>query len=66
MHTEVQFFVMWPEIFFLGTPMSRAEYIKIHSKYLPPDIIALYQIDGLIYEYGYVCSKIIKGMHGLK
>ena len=46
--------------------MSRKEYIRIHSKYFPPNIRALYHIDGLISEDGYVYIKIIKGVYGLK
>ena len=52
--------------FFLETPMSRAEYMKTHSKYFPTDIRDQYQMDGLISEDGYFYIKIIKGMYGLK
>ena len=51
---------------FLETPMSRADYMRIHSKYLPPNIRALYHIDELIGEDGYVYIKIIKVIYGLK
>ena len=40
--------------------------MRIHSRYFPPDIIALYHIDGIIAEDGYVYTKITKGMYGLK
>ena len=40
--------------FFLETPMSRADYMRINSKYFPPDIRARYHIDGLIAADGYV------------
>ena len=40
--------------------------MRIHSKYFPPDIRALYQIDGRISEDGYVYIKIIKGVYNLK
>ena len=46
--------------------MSRADYIRIHSKYFPPDIRYRYYIEGLIVADGYVYIKIIKGMYGLK
>ena len=46
--------------------MPRAEYMRTHSKYSPPDIRALYQIDGFIAEYGYVYIKITKVMYGLQ
>ena len=40
--------------------------MRIHSKYLPPDIIDQYKIEGLIAVDGYVHIKIIKGVYGLK
>ena len=46
--------------------MSIAQYMIINSKYFPPDIRELYQIDGLIAEDRYVYKKVIKGMYGLK
>ena len=52
--------------FFWETPLSRAYYMIIHSKYLPPDIRDQYHINGLIEADGYVYIKIIKGMYGLK
>ena len=52
--------------FFLENPMSREEYMRIHSKYLPTDIRYQYQIDGVISAYGYFYKKNIKGMYGLK
>ena len=50
----------------METPISRAEYMMIHSKYFPPDIRYQYDIEGLIAADGYVYTKIIKGMYGLK
>ena len=58
-------YVLSPEIFFLETQMSRAEYMRIHSKYFPPDIRDKYEIEVLIAADGYVYIKIIKGMYGL-
>ena len=46
--------------------MSRTEYVTIQSKYFPPDIRALYHIDGLIAEDVYVYIKTIKGIYTLK
>ena len=37
--------------------MYRVDYMIIHSKYFPPDIRELYQIDGLIAEDVYVYIK---------
>ena len=45
--------------------MSRAEYMKINSKYFPPDIRHRYEIEKLIAVDRYVYIKIIKGMYGL-
>ena len=45
--------------------MPREDYMRIHSKYFPPDIRALYQIDGIV-QYGYEYIKIIKVVYGLK
>ena len=51
--------------FFLGNPMSRAEYMRMNSKYAPPDIRDRYQIEGLVVADGYLYIKIIKGIYGL-
>ena len=52
--------------FFLGNPISRTEYMRIYSKYLPTDIIACFHIDELVAADGYVYIKIVKGMYVLK
>ena len=66
MHTEVQDLcpVIWN--IFLEPKMSRAEYMRIHTKCFPEDIRDQYYIDVLIAEDGYVYSKTIKGIYGLK
>ena len=46
--------------------MSRADYMKIHSKCFSPDIRDRYHIEELIAADGYVYIKIIKGMYELK
>ena len=51
---------------FLATPMARSEYMRIHSKYFPPEIKALYMIDSLIEYDGYVYVEINKVVYGLK
>ena len=51
---------------FLETPTSRAEFMRINSKYSPPDIRDQYEIEGLIAADGYVYIKIIKGTYGIK
>ena len=52
--------------FFLETPMSRAEYTRISSKYFTPENRARYHIGGLIAAYRYVYIQIIKVTYGLK
>mgnify|MGYP003513481215 FL=1 len=53
--------------FYLGTPMSRSEYMKVHISKIPPEIIREYQLHelGLIDDAGYVWMRIDKGMYGL-
>ena len=46
--------------------MSRAEYMRIYSKYFPPDIRARYKTDGFIAEDGYAYIKSVKFMYILK
>ena len=50
---------------FLHTPMKTAEYMKVHLKYFPDDIIQKYSLNELAHN-GYVYIKIKKGMYGLK
>ena len=57
---------MQSEGFFFGNTMSRTEYMRIHYKYFPPDIRALYHIDVIFADNGYSYIKIIKGMYSLK
>ena len=52
--------------FSLEILISRVEYIRIHSKYSPPDIRELYHIEGLVAVDGYVYIQIMKGIYGLK
>ena len=65
-HLVARFMTMDLKDFFLATPMARSEYMRIHSKYFPPEIKALYKIDSLIDSYGCVYVEINKGMYGLK
>ena len=51
---------------FLGSPMERPEYMKIHISKFPPDIIEFYNLNKLVTNDGYVYVKIKKGMYGLK
>ena len=51
--------------FFLASPMEDPEYMRIHSKYFPPDVRKQYNIDSLIASDKYVYVRINKGMYGL-
>ena len=52
--------------FFSETTMERPEYIRVHSKYFPPEISKLYNIDHVIVNDGYVYIEINKIMYGPK
>ena len=52
--------------FFLKTPMTRPEFLRIHSRYLSPDFRTEYKLNDLIDSDGYVYFQVNKGMYGLK
>ena len=52
--------------YFLATPMSRAEFIKVHSRHIPEDIMCKYNFHNKVTLDGYVCILIKKGMYDLK
>jgi hypothetical protein len=52
--------------FFLATPMSRKEYMRVHIKHLPQDIIDQYHLNEKVTSDGWVYIEIRKGMYGLK
>ena len=52
--------------FFLASPMSRPEYMKLHYRHIPDDIRKRYNLDSLKADDGYIYVKIKKGMYGLK
>ena len=49
---------------YLGTSMERYEYMRIPIHMIPDDIMALYNLQGLVHN-GYVYVEIRKGMYGL-
>ena len=51
--------------FFLASPMKEPEYMRIHSRFFPPDVRKQYNIDSLIASDNYVYIRIKKGMYGL-
>ena len=46
--------------------MQHPEYMKVHIKNFPQDIIDKYNLNYLVEKDGYVYIKIKKGMYGLK
>ena len=65
-HKGAKFFTLDIKDFFLATPMSQPEYMKIHIKNFPQDIIDQYGLLQKVTADGYVYVKIKKGMYGLK
>ena len=52
--------------FFLMSAMQSPEFMKIHKRNFPPDIIDYYNLKDKIANDDYVYIKIKKGMYGLK
>ena len=52
--------------FYLNTPMDRFEYIKIHRRQIPAEIILEYNLHNKFDAQGYLYFEIMKGMYGLK
>ena len=50
--------------FYLGTPMARAEYIRLPVAIIPPSIMTEYQLHNMTH-HGHVYAEITKGMYGL-
>ena len=51
--------------FFLKSPMKDAEYMRIHKKYLPQDIVKRYNLETKLHHDYFYC-KIKRGIYGLK
>jgi hypothetical protein len=50
--------------FYLGTPMKKFEYMKIHIKYIPKIIMDLYNLwEELVDDNGFVYVEIRRGMY---
>jgi len=52
--------------FFLCTPISTYEYIKIPFRWMPEEIRSQYNLYSLVDDNGYVYCEVRKGMYGLK
>ena len=51
--------------FYLGTPMDRPEYARVHRTDIPQEIIDAYNLEDKFDEKGYVFIRIDRGMYGL-
>jgi hypothetical protein len=51
--------------FYLGTPMSRYEYMRMNISLLPEEIILTYNLCDIVDEKGWIYMEIRKGMYGL-
>ena len=50
--------------FYLNTPMTRYEYMKIAVADIPEEIMTEYNLHGLVHN-GYIYIEIKQGMHAL-
>jgi hypothetical protein len=50
--------------FYLGTPLDRLEYMRIHIKHIPKDVQLRYNIAHLIHN-DYIIMEVSKGIYGL-
>ena len=50
---------------FLKTIMQNPEYMKVHIKYFPLDIVKQYNLNCIVHN-NHIYIKIKKGMYGLK
>ena len=53
------------KIFYLNTPMSRYEYVRIKIEDIPEEIIVEYKLRDKISSDGYIYVENRKGMYGL-
>ena len=51
--------------FYLNTPMTRFEYMKIHLLDIPQEIIDKYHLESIKDNNSFIYIKIQKGMYGL-
>jgi hypothetical protein len=51
--------------FYLNTPMTRYEYVRINFEDVPEEIIVEYNLRGKVASDGHVYVEIRKGMYGL-
>ena len=51
--------------FYLNTPMERPEFMRLKINDLPPEFVALYNLNNIADQNGTVYMRIQKGMYGL-
>ena len=52
--------------YFLNNPMANFQYMRIHLKDIPNEVVVEYSLLSIAAASGYIYVKIIKGMYGLK
>jgi aspartokinase-like uncharacterized kinase len=50
--------------YYLGTPLLRKEYMRIHRRLIPNDIITLYNLEPM-FQNDYILVEVAKGIYGL-
>ena len=51
--------------FYLNTPLSRYEYLRLRLDNFPEDVITQYKLKDIVTRDGYVYIEVRKGMYGL-
>ena len=51
--------------FYLNTPMERPKFMRLKINDLPPEVVALYNLNNIADQNGTVYMRIQKGMYGL-
>ena len=60
-----KFFTMDIKDFYLNTPMTRFEYMRLRLADIPEDVITHYQLQKIAAPDGFIYCEIQKGMYGL-
>jgi len=51
--------------FYLNTPMTRPEYVRLKLSDIPDEIIQEYKLHNIATPEGYIYIEVNKGMYGL-
>ena len=65
-HRGARFLTADIKDFFLASPMTTPEYMKVHRRHIPQDIMERYELHNKVTADGFIYVKIKKGMYGLK